>query len=509
MSGLPATGCYHLAQGVRLTAATGGGGVVLQSDPLRGFSVNPTAFGLLEKCRQGFSVSEDLLDPPSPVMGFLDLMRQGRVVEWLPPDTPYSPFVSIIVPVFNRAAEMKVCLTSLQKLDYPSDKIEIIVVDDASTDQTPAVVKRFGVKLITLPDNQGQSAARNRGAAVAKGELIAFIDSDCIADEKWLKQLVPYFQDPRMALVGGYVDSYFTRSRLDRYEAVCSALNMGQKAVIGRGDRSVFYVPTCNLLIRKSCYAGIGGLDESLRVGEDVDLCWRLLAAGQLLTYIPKGKVYHKHPNRLIALYRRRFAYGTSESVLYKRFPKIEKRFPWQTGGMGIFLSLSAALATRSVVWAMPAILILMAETVLKRWKLKHQLDIDLGWGEVAQAVTKGHFQLAFHLTYYAVRYHFVVLLALIVTLKAWALLWLTIILVPTLVEYFKKKPRLSFPVFAFYFLAEHIFYQCGAFWGCCRQKQFRLYRISFARSGFLQNSAKRRRKPHTALQMTRDEAIG
>jgi mycofactocin glycosyltransferase len=492
-----------------MMAATDGGGVVLQPNPLRAFKVNSAAFELLQKCRQGFALSHGPAGASRPVMSFLDLMRQSRLLEWSPPDTAYTPRVSIIVPVFNRADEIEVCLTSLQKLDYPREQIEIIVVDDASTDQTTAVVKRFGVKLIIQSLNKGQSAARNLGAAAARGELIAFIDSDCRADEKWLKELVPYFQDPRIALVGGYVASFFRQSPLDRYEAVCSALNMGKEAVIGRGDRSVFYVPTCNLLVRKSCFTAIGGLDEGLRVGEDVDLCWRLMAADHLLIYLPKGRISHKHPNRLLTLCQRRFAYGTSEAALYKRFPKIGKQFPWQPGGMGILLCLGAALAMRSAAWLLPALLILAAETIYKRRRLKHQLNVVLGAGEIAQSVAKGHFQLGFQLTYYLVRYHLILLVALTVVFNVWTPLWLTVILTPTLVEYLRKKPQLSFPVFAFYFLAEHVFYQCGAFWGCCRQKHFRLYRISFARSGFLQHPVKRSRQKNTTMQTTRNQATG
>lgn len=86
-------------------------------------------------------------------------------------------------------------------------------------------------------------------------------------------------------MVGGYVDSYVRKKQIDRYEAVCSALNMGNHPALGCGDRCVFYVPTCNMLVRRSIYQQIGGLDEKLRIGEDVDLCWRLMMARYHLYY--------------------------------------------------------------------------------------------------------------------------------------------------------------------------------------------------------------------------------
>jgi mycofactocin glycosyltransferase len=202
---------------------------------------------------------------------FLDTLCQAQILEWEPPAEKYEPFVSIVIPVYNRSHDLYCCLESLKTLDYPQSKLQVIVVDDASTDNSASVAREFNAKVIAQPYNQGQSAARNRGVKEASGEIVAFIDSDCIADPQWLKDLLPYFQDQRFVLVGGFVDSYYQNSMLDRYESVKSALNMGKEKVVGVGNNAVFYVPTCNVLIRKDVYLKNGGLDESMRVGEDVD----------------------------------------------------------------------------------------------------------------------------------------------------------------------------------------------------------------------------------------------
>jgi mycofactocin system glycosyltransferase len=490
MIGPPPAGCFRLKPGIRLIQ-TPGDGVLLQSNPLRALKINRAAMGILEKCRSGLQVAKGENGVScKTVLPFLDTFVQGGLLEWVPPEPPALPMVSIVIPVYNRPLEIQQCLSSLLTLDYPADKVEVIVVDDASRDHTAAVVRRFNTRLIIQPHNQGQSAARNIGAEAAQGEIIAFLDSDCIASPNWLRELVPYFQDSRVALVGGYVDAYYREKRMDRYEQACSALNMGPEPLMGRGDRCVFYVPTCNMLVRKAVYKQAGGLDERLRVGEDVDLCWRLMAAGHHLLYKPGGAVLHKHRNRLFSALFRRFDYGTSEAVLYARFPKISKQFPWQSAGIATIVAGAVALATQSWFWlALLAAGLPVVEAGGKQFQLRRKLGIRLPMAEILGAIIKSHFQLTYHLTFYIIRYHLLLLIALAWILPALIWLWMAVIICPVLVAYLQKRPRLSLPVFALFYLAEHAFYQSGAFWGCLKQKSFRLYRISFRHAGFLRRS--------------------
>lgn len=501
-------GRFTLKRGIRLVQ-TRTGGLVMQSNPMRVLKINPSAFSLLDRCRKGLDFDSEAAACRHPsALAFLDTLRQGGLLDWTPYRPPQWPKVSIVIPVYNRAEEIEQCLTSLQALNYPTQKLEIIVVDDASRDHTAAVVRRFNARLVILPCNQGQSVARNAGVAAAEGEIVAFIDSDCVATPDWLIDLVPYFQDARVALVGGYVDADIREKRMDRYEQVCSALNMGPDAIMGRGGQSVFYVPTCNMLVRKEPYDRLGGLDVHLRVGEDVDLCWRLMAGGHHLLYIPRGRVIHKHRNTLLPGLIRRFEYGTSEAVLYARFPDVAKRFPWQPAGLAILTALAAALMTRSWIWLAPAVLTLALETGLKRRQLKRKMGIRLPAAGMVAAVIKSHCQLVYHLAFYMMRYYLLPLLVLAFTWTSMAWFLMVLILLPAIVAYLQRQPRLSFAVFLFFYYAEHAFYQSGAFWGCLRQKSFRLYRITFSDAGFMNPSNRQTDGRRIAVQET-SKALG
>jgi len=113
------------------------------------------------------------------------------------------PFISIIIPAKNEEKLIRSCITSLHALDYPKEKLEIIVVDGLSTDQTDIVARELGATVISNV-KQIVSPGRNIGFENAKGELIAFTDADCIVDKNWLASSVKYFeQDETVACVGG------------------------------------------------------------------------------------------------------------------------------------------------------------------------------------------------------------------------------------------------------------------------------------------------------------------
>ncbi len=479
-------GRFRLCAGVEFFDADESG-VILQHRPFRILRINGAAARALRLCRREVSLETDPDIPdgnPAAVQPFIDSLCQAGILEWVPPAPPPDRLVSVIVPVYNRAHEIGACLASLLALDHP--RIEIIAADDGSTDDTVSAVRRHGVNIAALSCNQGQSAARNAGVRAANGDIIAFTDSDCIADPGWISELIPFFEDPRIALVGGFVDACYTASALDRYEAVKSPLNMGDKPVIGAGRESVLYVPACNMLVRKEAFDQVGGFDETRRVGEDVDLCWRLKKQGWRIMYVPRGVVRHKHRNRFSEAFGRRFDYGVSEPALYAAHPEAAKRFPWQFWGLAIFGLIMAVLLTMSAVFLWPVPLILLGETAYKKMRLEKMTRTPYPFKKIFTGAFRSHFLLIYYLSYHMVRYYLIPMVVLACLFPGLAPAAAFFLLLPAGVDYFTKKPGMLPPAFLFFFWAEQAAYQSGVFYGCIREKCFRPYRISFAWSGFL-----------------------
>lgn len=236
---------YWLADGIKVDKSSEASFLVA-SRPLRMVRLNNALLNLVLRMEEGAiapsSESESKVLETLADRGFVE--RQWPKLNEL----DYLPSVSIVIPVKDRADDLRNCLTSIQALNYPQDKLEVVVVDDGSSDPTPEVAKEFGALLIASGAVAGGPAlARNKGAAVAGGEILAFIDSDCTASADWLAELLPVFDDPKVAAVGGWVDGMHHGSALDRYEAVMSSLNLGRREMVGGsgGDTFTSRVATC------------------------------------------------------------------------------------------------------------------------------------------------------------------------------------------------------------------------------------------------------------------------
>lgn len=259
------------------------------------------------------------------------------------------PKVSIVIPVRNRPDDLDRCLTSLEKIDYPAEMLEVIVVDDGSDDVTPHVALQHQATLLCNPECQGASFSRNRGAEEADADLICFLDSDCTADSMWLKRLIPLFRDLEVTAAGGAVSSQYDRTCLDRYEKACSSLHMGNHSSSSRNDGNFFYLPSCNLAVRKTAFTAAGGFNRNMSVGEDVDLCWRLMDRGGVLSYTPDAVVYHRHRNQLTAFARRRYQYGTSEPLLQSTHLHRKKILPIYLSATLFWIAAFLMLITISI----------------------------------------------------------------------------------------------------------------------------------------------------------------
>jgi len=298
--------------------------------PLRLLRVHPKVVPLLEALQGEPDVRRALETVRGlrweTAIGFLEQLSDEGLARlyWSVPDA-LLPTVSVVVPVRNRPRQLERCLAALERLDYPRDRWEVIVVDDASTDETASCAEawceRLPLRILRMPERVGAAECRNRGALAAQGEILAFTDSDCLPDVRWLRELVPEFVRPGVVAVGGAVLPADEASWLDRYEAVASPLTHGWEPVRVRPRGAVPYLVTANMLVRRTVLLEVGGFAR-IHPGEDVDLVWRLCARGGRVLYRPAGIVAHDHRDRLWPFLARRASYATSEVVLVQRHPQ-------------------------------------------------------------------------------------------------------------------------------------------------------------------------------------------
>lgn len=235
--------------------------------------------------------------------------------------------VQIVIPVKDRPAELRRLLGAI-RADPDTELARVIVVDDGSVRPEPCreLADEFAADLLRHDRCRGPSAARNTGLRAASSELVAMLDSDCAPSPGWLRPLVAHFADPEVMLTGPRIVSMRTPtgqplSRLSRvlssYEHVSSALDMGARRCRVAPGLPVSYLPSAALLARR---AGLGtGFVEGLSVAEDVDLVWRLVAAGATVRYEPRSEVGHEHRTAVGAFLQRRAYYGTSAALLAQR----------------------------------------------------------------------------------------------------------------------------------------------------------------------------------------------
>jgi mycofactocin system glycosyltransferase len=227
--------------------------------------------------------------------------------------------LTVVVPARDRPARLARCLEGVRA---SCPRSPIVVVDDGSDD--PAAVRasctQHGVTVIRHHVPLGPAAARNTGLAASSTPYVAFVDSDVVVPPAWAALLLGHFADPCVGAVAPRVRALpLTRGLIGGYEERHSALDMGPNGGLVAPGLRTPYMPSTVLLVRRSAMGA--GFDESLHVGEDVDLVWRLTLAGWRVRYDPRAHVWHDHRIRLRAFVARRRLYARSVGMLARRHP--------------------------------------------------------------------------------------------------------------------------------------------------------------------------------------------
>lgn len=213
------------------------------------------------------------------------------------------PFVSVVIPVYNDPEGIRRCLESVTNQTYPDDAYEVIVVDNNSSDETPAVVREFPVTLCFETNVQSSYAARNTGLKEACGEILAFTDADCVPEKTWLERGVEAMQERNADLAAGRVRMVFPRGETaaERYDA---SGNMRNDKSVQRG-----VAKTANIFVFRRVFNEFGHFPETLISGGDVYWTGGAVDAGHNLVYAEDAIV--EHPARgLKQILKKKFRIG-------------------------------------------------------------------------------------------------------------------------------------------------------------------------------------------------------
>lgn len=236
------------------------------------------------------------------------------------PQPDQSPVrYTVVIPVRDRAVELVSCLRAL------GSGLDIVVVDDGSArpDEIAGVAAAHGALYVRREANGGPAAARNTGLQHVATDIVVFVDSDTLPSRNALDRLGAHFADPLLGAVAPRVRPVVDSTLIGRYSQARSSLDLGPRPARVAPGSHVAYVPTAVFAARlealRSVEADDSAFDETLRYGEDVDLVWRLNAAGWRVRYEPSVVVRHAEPSTWRQLVKRRYLYGTSAGPLGTR----------------------------------------------------------------------------------------------------------------------------------------------------------------------------------------------
>ena len=278
--------------------------------------------------------------------------------------TTHQPLISVVIATYNRVDLLKHQLHHLLTQSFDLSAYEIIVINDGSTDSTAVymknMVKNFPNIHYMETQNGGPAKARNKGVAMAKGQIIAFTDDDCLADYHWLENIWRHFQDEELIAIQG--------KTITNINAVTP---LTHQVINEYGDTSI---PTCNAAYRKATLESLGGFDEGFPFqNEDADLAWRARESGKVIF---AEDVLILHPPRTDSFRRnmRKMKNYISEFMLYYKNPTLYKKYryanPWVTIYWRIMVKAQGFHFTRRIKFYKKPLLMIQGFALSLYWWL-------------------------------------------------------------------------------------------------------------------------------------------
>lgn len=332
------------------TARRDGGRVLLGGTPFRVWRLDDRGARVLHRLLGGAPIGAGLAE-----QGLARRLLDAGMVQPRPGPTDRSVGdVTVVVPFLGPPEELAATLAALGPTG------PVIVVDDGSPDPAAvaAVARAHGAQLVRHPVNRGPGAARNTGWRQAATDVVAFVDGGCLAEPGWLPVLLAHLDDEQVAAVAPRITAEPAPSlppALAAYEEARPSLDRGPWAAAVQPRSRVPFVPSAVFVVRRADLVAAGGFREDERVGEDVDLVWRLVAAGRTIRYVPAAQVRHVSRPSTRSWLRQRFDYGRSAAPLALRHDDAVRPLAtaapvaaaWAlAAGVGVLPGLACAAAT-------------------------------------------------------------------------------------------------------------------------------------------------------------------
>jgi GT2 family glycosyltransferase len=241
--------------------------------------------------------------------------REGQAA---PDAATDCPRVSVILPVLNAADEIGRAVESLLALDWPAERLQILVVDNGSTDGTAEVARRYPVTVLSETEVRSSYAARNRGQAQASGEWLAFTDSDCAVSPDWLRRLL---LPAPAAVVGAVAGEVLALELTTPVQRLVEQFGIMKHAVT-LPHKSLPCFSTANVAVRRELLAQLGGFRADVRYFADMELSWRLqIEAGRTILFRPQAVIRHRHRRTWGALWRQGVQHGRGTAFMKRTYP--------------------------------------------------------------------------------------------------------------------------------------------------------------------------------------------
>lgn len=372
----------------RRVRVLGSGAALVGGSPTRLLRLAPSARTLIDNGRV------EVHDAVSAQLA--RTLLDATVAHPRPSGGPSHREVTVVVPVHDNMFGLRRLLSTLRGL-------RVVVVDDGSAipvRQSDFERTSCQVEVIRHPQTKGPAAARNTGLAACTTDFVAFLDSDVVPRRGWLEALLGHFADPAVALVAPrIVGLSHSDNMIARYEAMRSSLDLGRREAPVVPYGTVSYVPSAAIICRRSALVDAVGFDETLRCGEDVDLCWRLVESGARLRYEPIALVAHDHRVGVRDWMARKAFYGQSAAPLSIRHP--DKTAPLVISGWTLLLWLLMAMGS-----GLGYLVSVVIAAVTAR-RIANTLDgVDSKPGDVAMLAARGLGSAALQLASAICRHH-------------------------------------------------------------------------------------------------------